>query len=99
MNNFDRFILVVLVLNCVLSAWGGNVDGALGWGAATCFLCCSGKERGESMKEKFYGLFELHYDSECEALHCISREEDRLTAYANAVDSDKEWVIKEVDFI
>jgi hypothetical protein len=51
------------------------------------------------MKDKFYGLFELYYDSECEALHCISRDEDRLTAYANAVDSDKEWVIKEVDFI
>jgi hypothetical protein len=38
MNHFDRFILFLLVLNCVLSTWNGNWDGALGWGAATVFL-------------------------------------------------------------
>jgi hypothetical protein len=51
------------------------------------------------MKDKLYGLFELYYDSECAELHCISRDEDRLTAYADSMDRDKEWVIKEVKSI
>jgi hypothetical protein len=38
MSNISRFILVVLVLNCVLSVGNGNVDGAIGWGAATVFF-------------------------------------------------------------
>jgi hypothetical protein len=49
MNNFDRFILVVLVLNCVLSTWGGNVDGALGWGAATVFFLSGATKRKEEV--------------------------------------------------
>jgi hypothetical protein len=49
MNNFDRFILVVLVLNCVLSAWNGNVDGALGWGAATAFFLSGATKKGEKV--------------------------------------------------
>jgi hypothetical protein len=46
MNNFDRCILVALVFNCVLSVWNGNVDGALGWGAATAF-CLAGATKKE----------------------------------------------------
>jgi hypothetical protein len=49
MNNFDRFILVVLVLNCALSVGNGNLDGALGWGAATAFFLAGATKKGEKV--------------------------------------------------
>jgi hypothetical protein len=38
MNNFDRFILVVLVFNWVITAFQGNWGATVAWVAATCFL-------------------------------------------------------------
>jgi hypothetical protein len=49
MNNFDKFILVVLVLNCVLSAVGGNWDAVFGWAAATCFFLIGAKKKEEGV--------------------------------------------------
>jgi len=51
------------------------------------------------MRERLYGLFEIYYGGEEEELRVVSREEERLTDYAEAIDKDKDWLIKEVDVI
>jgi hypothetical protein len=38
MKNFDKFVFVVLVLNCVLSAATGSWETALAWGVASGYL-------------------------------------------------------------
>jgi hypothetical protein len=45
MNNFDRFILVVLVFNWVITAFQGNWDASLAWGVASGYLFLGTIER------------------------------------------------------
>jgi hypothetical protein len=49
MKNFDKFIFVVLVLNCVLSAVGGNWDAVFAWAAATCFFLTGAIKKEEGV--------------------------------------------------
>jgi hypothetical protein len=47
MNNFDRFILVVLVFNCVITASQGNWQATVAWVAATCFFFAGATKKEE----------------------------------------------------
>jgi hypothetical protein len=49
MNNFDRFILVALVLNWVITAAEGNWQATVAWVVATCFFLSGAAKKEEKV--------------------------------------------------
>ena len=49
MNNFDKWILALLVFNCIVSGVEGNWDAVFGWGAATCFFFAGATKKGDEV--------------------------------------------------
>jgi hypothetical protein len=49
MKNFDKFVFVVLVLNCAFSAAEGAWETAFAWGVATCFFFTGATEKKDEV--------------------------------------------------